>query len=82
MKEYLDYGKNKFNKKQMEQLRLNLYIEKVSETTITYTTAFKERFQQEYQEGKIPSTILLEMGINPTVLGKNTVKRVIRSGTY
>lgn len=63
-------GTNKFTKEQMEQLRLNPYIEKVSETTITYTTAFKERFHQEYQEGKTPSTILLEMGIDPTVLGK------------
>lgn len=41
-------GTNKFTKEQMEQLRLNPYVEKVSETTITYTTAFKERFHQEW----------------------------------
>ncbi|MBU9714336.1 HTH domain-containing protein [Evansella tamaricis] len=63
-------GKNKFSEEQQKQLRSNPFIEKVSETTISYTEEFKERFYQEYHSGKGPSAILRDMGIDPTLLGK------------
>lgn len=63
-------GRNKFSEEQQKQLRFNPFIEKVSETNISYTKEFKERFNQEYQFGKGPSAILRDMGIDPTLLGK------------
>lgn len=73
-------GRNKFSEEQQKQLRSNPFIEKVSETTISYTKEFKERFYQEYQSGKGPSAILRDMGIDPTLLGKkrrdSLVKRI------
>ena len=73
-------GRNKFSEEQQKQLRSNPFIEKVSETNISYTKEFKERFYQEYQFGKGPSAILCDMGIDPTLLGKrrrdSLVKRI------
>ncbi|WP_058306983.1 HTH domain-containing protein [Gracilibacillus massiliensis] len=63
-------GRNKFSEEQQIQLRSNPFIEKVSETTISYTKEFKERFHHEYQTGKGPSAILSDMGIDPTLLGE------------
>lgn len=38
--------KNYFTNEQQEQLRANPYIEKVSDTTITYTKEFRETFRR------------------------------------
>ncbi|WP_058308478.1 HTH domain-containing protein [Gracilibacillus massiliensis] len=51
-------GRKKFSEEQQKQLSSNPFIEKVSETTISYTKEFKERFHDEYQAGKGPSAIL------------------------
>lgn len=71
-------GKNKFSEEQQKQLRCSPFIKKVSETNISYTKEFKERFYQEYQSGKGPSTILREMGIDPTLLGKKRKDSLVR----
>jgi hypothetical protein len=63
-------GKNYFTKEQQQKLLENPYIEKVSEKAITYTQEFKERFAEEYRSGKMPSQILIDMGIDPLILGK------------
>lgn len=63
-------GKNHFTEEQKSELSKNSYIQKISATTITYTKEFKERFQEEYRAGKLPSQILIDMGIDPRILGK------------
>ena len=63
-------GKNHFTEEQQIELSQNPYIQKVSATTVTYTIEFKERFEEEYRLGKLPSQILMDMGINARVLGK------------
>jgi hypothetical protein len=63
-------GKNHFTEEQQNELCRNPYVQKISATSITYTTEFKERFEVEYRAGKLPSQILIDMGINPHVLGK------------
>ena len=63
-------GKNHFTEEQQRNLSENPYIRKVSATTITYTKEFKERFEEEYRAGKLPSQILIDMEIDPRVLGK------------
>lgn len=63
-------GRNYFTEEQQEELLQNPYIERVSEKVITYTKEFKELFAQEYRSGKIPSQILIDMGIDFHILGK------------
>lgn len=71
-------GKNHFTEEQLNELGKNPYIQKVSVTSITYTTEFKERFEEEYRAGKLPSQILVDMGINPHVLGKARRKSLVQ----
>lgn len=71
-------GRNHFTEEQINELGKNLYIQKVSATSITYTTEFKERFEEEYRAGKLPSQILVGMGINPHVLGKARRKSLVQ----
>ena len=63
-------GKNYFTEEQRQKLLENPCIEKVSEKAITYTREFKERFAEEYRSGKMPSQVLIDMGIDPHILGK------------
>lgn len=62
-------GVNHFTEEQQEELRKSPYIKKVSDTSITYTTEFKELFAYEYRAGKTPAQILTECGINHQLLG-------------
>ena len=63
-------GRNYFMEEQQSELRKNAYIKKVSVKSITYTKEFKEKFEEEYCAGKLPSQILAGMGIDHCVLGK------------
>lgn len=72
-------GKNYFTPEQVEQLRQNKYVKNVSEKSITYTEEFKEIFIMEYNDGKFPSQILIEMGFNPKVLGKRRIDNIVQS---
>ncbi|MGL4335707.1 MAG: HTH domain-containing protein [Turicibacter sp.] len=63
-------GINHFTEEQQENLRENPYIKKVSQTSITYTVEFRELFAREYRNGKIPSQILTECGIDHRLLGR------------
>lgn len=69
--------KNYFTSDQQEQLRANPYIEKISDTTITYTREFREHFMAEYLTGKLPSQILREMDIDPHLLGKRRIDSIV-----
>lgn len=69
--------RNYFTQKQQEQLRENPYVEKVSETNLTYTREFREAFIMEYQSGKLPSQILREMDIDPRLLGKRRIDSIV-----
>jgi transposase len=71
-------GKNHFTEDQVNELRKNPYIEKVSSKTITYTKEFKERFESEYRAGKLPSQILADMGIDQKVLGSRRKNSIVQ----
>jgi hypothetical protein len=63
-------GKNYFTEDQQIKLRENPYIQNVSAKSITYSKEFKEKFEEEYRMGKLPSEILFSMGIDHRILGK------------
>ncbi|WP_425802494.1 HTH domain-containing protein [Desulfitobacterium sp. Sab5] len=70
-------GTNRFTEEQQAMLRQNPYVVKVSETSITYSVDFKERFYREYKAGNMPSAILRGMGFDPRVLGKKRIDRFV-----
>ena len=72
-------GKNYFTPEQVEELRKNKYVKNVSEKAITYTEEFKEVFLLEYNEGKLPSQILTEMGFDYKVLGERRVSNITQA---
>ena len=71
-------GKNYFTLEQVEELRKNKYVKHVSEKAITYTEEFKETFMVEYNLGKLPSQILMEMGFDYRVLGERRVSNIVQ----
>lgn len=70
-------GKNYFTDNQQENLLKNPYIKTVSEKSITYTKEFKEIFAEEYISGKNPSQILIEMRIDPHILGYRRINGIV-----
>ena len=71
-------GKNYFTPEQVEQLKKNKYVKHVSEKAITYTEEFKEVFITEYNSGKLPSQILIEMGFDYKALGQSRIDGIAK----
>lgn len=68
-------SKKCFTTQDQAQLRTNPYVKNVSAKAITYTDAFKERFIQEYNQGKLPSEIFQGAGFALDVLGATRIKK-------
>jgi hypothetical protein len=68
----------RFTPEALWALKGNPYVERVSETTITYTMDFRERFALEYTSGKAPSVILRECGFDPATLGRRRLDGLVR----
>ncbi|MCL2336047.1 MAG: transposase [Firmicutes bacterium] len=68
----------KFTPEDQRALEANPYVARVSETTITYTEEFKERFALEYAAGKAPSIILREHGFDTAVLGRDRKDSLVK----
>ena len=71
-------GRNRFTADEQRVLIDNQYVENVSETTITYSEGFKERFALEYAAGKLPSVILRECGFDPKMLGRERQRSLVK----
>lgn len=59
-----------FTDEQVEQLRKNPYVKKVSEKSIIFEDGFKELFIAEYKAGKGPTQIFREAGFDVSLIGK------------
>ena len=59
--------------KQIEMLKGNPNIAKISPIQISYTQTFKNYFCREYAKGRSSSEILREQGIDPKILGDTRV---------
>ena len=66
-------GVNYFTDEQVEELRKNPYVKRVSEKGITYEEGFKELFMAEYESGKGPYQIFREAGFDVKVLGERRI---------
>lgn len=65
-----------FSTKEIKTLQKNPNVQHVSERSITYTDAFKNKFMDEYQAGKLPRQIFVENGFDIDVIG---IKRMEQS---
>ena len=67
---------------QMHELRKSPHIERVTEAQVYFTREFKQRFYEEHLQGKIPSNILRDAGIDPEILGKSRVRSLRTVSCY
>lgn len=71
-------GGNYFTEEEVDVLRINPYVDKVSHKSITYSEGFKQHFINEWQNGKSPTAIFRKAGFDPTVLGKERIQNFSR----
>jgi len=61
----------KFNEEEMNHLRASSYVIDVSPSIAHFNTEFKKKFWEAVLEGKKPRNIVIELGIDPDILGAN-----------
>lgn len=71
-------GVHYFSDKQVEELRKNPYVDKVSIKAITYSKVFKQHFIDELNNGKLPTQIFREAGFDTKVVGKQRIDNFSR----
>jgi len=64
-----------FSPKEINILQKNPNVQRVSERAITYTDAFKNKFIDEYLNGKLPRQIFIENGFDVDVIGKKRIEQ-------
>ena len=68
-------GRGKLTKEERTILKANPYVVDVNENRIIYSTEFKKRFMEEYNEGKAPSMIFRDAGFDTQILGSKRIER-------
>ena len=71
-------GVHYFSDEQVEELRMNPYVDKVSNKAITYSETYKQYFIHELNQGKFPTQIFREAGFDTQVLGKERIQSFSR----
>ncbi|MFI3604314.1 HTH domain-containing protein [Vagococcus fluvialis] len=66
-------GINKFTTEEIEELKQNPYVKRVSSSSITYTKEFKELFVLKHSEGQLPHQIFSDAGFDITVLKQRRI---------
>ena len=72
----------KFTEEEMNHLRASSYVLDVSPSIVHFTAKFKKKFWEAILTGKKPRDIVIEMGIDPDILGKirmNGLKGMIKN---
>jgi hypothetical protein len=72
----------KFTEEEMNHLRASSYVLDVSPSIVHFTAEFKKKFWEAIITGKKPRDIVIEMGIDPDILGEiriNGLKGMIRN---
>lgn len=63
-----------FTEEQIQELKQNKYVEKVTTKSISFTKEFKELFVKESNNGKGPTRIFIESDFKPYILGSDRIK--------
>lgn len=67
-----------FTEAQIRKLEANPSVQKVSESTITYTPAFKVEALQAYRAGQLPSEIFIRAGFDLDTIGHEKPKTCLK----
>ena len=67
-----------FTEEQMRKLEQNPNVHHVSESTITYTSAFKLEALKAYKQGQTPSEIFVRAGFDLNVIGHKKPKHSLK----
>jgi len=77
----------KFNEEEMNHLRASSYVLDVSPSIVHFTAEFKKKFWEAILAGKKPQDIVIELGIEPNILGetrmnglKGMIKNEVKAG--
>ena len=77
----------KFNKEEMTDLHASSYVLDVSPSIVHFTADFKKKFWEAILEGKKPKDIVIELDIDPNILGesrlnglKSMIKNEVKAG--
>ena len=65
---------NPFSKREVETLRSNPNIRRVSETSVSFTEEFRELLYEEKCHGKTLAQTLRDHGIDPEILGQSRLE--------
>jgi hypothetical protein len=71
-----------FTEEEMNHLRASSYVLGVRPNIVHFSAEFKEKFWSSIQMGKEPRKIVIELGIDPDILGVNRInglKSMIRN---
>lgn len=63
-----------FTEKEIELIRANPNVQRVSSKSITYTLEFKINFMHEYRGGKLPRQIFIEHGFDVDIIGMKRIE--------
>lgn len=58
---------------QIEELQSSPYVAGITARQVSFTREFKQRFYEEYLQGRTPRDILRGMNINPETLGESRI---------
>lgn len=75
-------AKKKFTEEEINHLRASAYVLDVSPSIVHFSAKFKELFWNSVQAGKKPREVIVELGIDPDILGEkrvNGLKGMIRN---
>lgn len=75
-------AKKKFTEEEMNHLRTSSYVLDVSPSIVHFSIEFKKKFWEAILTGKKPKDIVIELGIDPDILGEKRVaglKSMIRN---
>lgn len=64
-----------FTEKEIELIRANPNVQRVSSKSITYTLEFKINFMHEYRGGKLPRQIFIEHGFDVDIIGMKRIEQ-------
>ena len=77
----------KFNEEEINHLRASSYVLDVSPSIVHFTAEFKKKFWEAVLAGKKPRDIVIELGIDPNILGdtrmnglKGMIKNEVKAG--
>ena len=67
-----------FTQEELMELRSNPYVKSITPKMVRFTTEFKEKFWELYQEGTSPIAIVTNLGFDPEVLGMSRINGIMQ----